>query len=218
MLFVLVGIVSVLDVNAEEPFYFDTKGVVVQDYQLDFEVMSVILDVQVTESIGTVETTFDREFFDSVYQNQDDEFLIIENGDLLPYTETKTTPETRTLMFFLDSEVEEVEIFGTHLQGQTLENQIEAIVNENEINSKTSKEPNLLVENKQLATQVDQLENQIVQLNEENKVLQDENEELGNKIFEFENLVSAMKEKISYLNAIVFEQINIITAWFNSQQ
>ena len=209
---VLIGIGGVLDIYALESFDYDTDGVIVEDYQLDHEIMSIILYVQVTEPIGTVEITFDRQFFDSVHQDQDYEFLIIENGDSLPYTETKTTPVSRTLNFFLDSGIEEVEIIGTHLQGQTIQKQI---LEENKINSETNENDKQIEQDLQQTNQADELENQIVQLREENQVLKNKNDELGNDVFELENLISTLEDKIDSLKNIVSEQINLITTWFN---
>ncbi len=69
----------------------------IESYQLDTEMNSIILKVKVSDSQGTLEMTFDREFFDSIYQDQDDEFLVITNGDLLAYEEIKTT-QSRTII------------------------------------------------------------------------------------------------------------------------
>jgi hypothetical protein len=123
ILFMLVAIVAttiLLDASASLPFEISETGVNIESYQFDAKMNSIILEVEVSDSEGTLEMTFDREFFDAIYQDQDDEFLVIADGDLLAYEETKTT-QSRTITLNLISDVDEVEIFGSHLMVRSVD-------------------------------------------------------------------------------------------------
>jgi len=224
VLFMLVAIAAttiLLDAYASTPFEISGTGVNIESYQLDTEVNSIILEVEVSDPKGTLEMTFDREFFDAIYQDQDDEFLVIGDGDLVSYEETKTTSQSRTIMLNLTSDIEEVEIFGSHLIGRTID--------DNDINISEIKGQNVqLLDEKELLTkQVSvlsiELEDTIVQKN----LLQEENEELGKKIFEPDNLIKETEVQAKNLitetevqannfSSIVMEQINTFVTWINS--
>ena len=68
---------------------------------MDLDFISLILDVDVSGSPGILEITFDRDFFDSVFDGTDDAFIIIADGDEPDFTETSTTTESRTLQIEL---------------------------------------------------------------------------------------------------------------------
>ena len=223
ILFILVAIAATMIVgNAYgfTPFDVSGTGVTVESYQLDHEVNSVILEVQVTDTMGSLEMTFDREFLDSIYQGEDDEFLVIGDGDLLQYTETKTTNLSRTIEVNVTSDIEEVEIFGSHLIGNTISDNLEGtkIKEQNE---------QLQAEKALLANQVDDLSSELEDVKSETNLLRDENEELGKKIFDPDNLVketqvqtnNLVKEtekQTNNLYTIIVEQFNMIAAWFQS--
>jgi len=183
------------------PFEYSTTGVEIVDFDLDFKDIEVILDVQVTELPATIEISFEREFFDSVYFDKNIEFTIIADGDIVYYEEIFSNSEIRTLKFNLSSDTELVEIFGTHLKGISAQTQTKIIPEEvptMEI-EQTDKINELLDENKKLQ--------------EDNILLKEENKELDGRIFELENLVSALKTQVSNLNTIVTEQVNVIYNW-----
>ena len=182
------------------PFEFETTGIEIIDYELEFNDMEIILDVEVTESLGTIQITFEREFFDSNYLGVDEEFTIIADGDLVYYSEKKTNLNERTLKFNLVSGTNQVEIFGSQLMGLTIK-EIEPQKQEPTVifQENSEKVDELLIENEQLKS--------------ENKFLKGENERLDSRIFELENLVSALKDQVNNLNALVVEQVNVIYKW-----
>jgi hypothetical protein len=88
-------------------------GVSVTGIEPDLDFVSLIFTVDVTSSPGTLEVTFERSFFDSVYQGSDDDFIVLADGDEPSYSETETTDQTRTLSITLPSGTDEVEIIGS---------------------------------------------------------------------------------------------------------
>ena len=204
VIFAILGTVSILGADAVTPFDVTSDGVTIQSHQLDYETMSIIFAVEVSESPGTLKIAFDRDFFDAIYQGHDDEFLIIVDGELISYSEVRSTPYDRTIQFRLHDGVDEVEIFGTTLKGQIIEQNTESLLDNDVINSQQSEQE--LDENEELVNQVEQLK-------VENLELKNENEGLSDKIFDLENLLDAMGDKISDLNAIIMEQIKVIYTW-----
>ncbi len=183
------------------PFDYSTTGVEIVDFNLDFKDIEVLLDLQVTELPATIEISFEREFFDSVNFDKNNEFTIIADGDIVYYEEIFSNSEIRTLKFNLSSDTELVEIFGTHLKGISAQTQTKIIsedVSAMEIDQ-TDKINELLDENKKLQ--------------ENNMILKEENKELDGRIFELQNLVSALETQVSNLNSIVIEQVNVIYNW-----
>lgn len=200
---VLLGtITSYSDAKLSAPFGYDTSGVEISDFNLDFKNIEVMLDVKTIELPATLEITFERDFFDSSKMNQDIEFTIIADGDMIYYEETETSTKHRTIKFNLTSDVELVEIFGTHLKGMTA--QIPIVEVPEEIPS------NQVIEDSEKINELE-LENQ--KLLEENEFLKIENEELDGRIFELENLVSALEVQVNNLNSIVTEQVKVIYNW-----
>jgi len=204
VIFAILGTVPILGADAVTPFDVTSDGVTIQSHQLDYETMSIIFAVEVSESPATLKIAFDRDFFDAIYQSHDDEFLIIVDGDLISYSEVRNTPYYRTIQFELYDGVDEVEIFGTTIKGQIIEQNTESLFDNDVINSQQSEQE--LDENEELV-------NQMEQLKVENLELKNENEELSDKIFDLENLLDAMQNKISDLNAIIMEQIKVIYTW-----
>jgi hypothetical protein len=211
ILFMLVAIVAttiLLDVSASLPFEISETGVNIESYQFDTEMSSIIFEVEVSDSEGTLEMTFDREFFDAVYQGQDDEFLVIADGDLLAYEETKTT-QSRTITLNLISDVDEVEIFGSHLMVKS--------VDDNNIISEIQEQNVQLLDEKELLTkQVSVLSTEIENMKVQENLLQDENEKLGKKIFAPDNLMKETEAQANNFSSAVMEQINAFTTWVSS--
>jgi len=92
---------------------YTTTGMTVSGFEADLDFISLILTVDVTDSTGTLDITFDRSFFDSIYEGLDDDFIILADGDEPNFTETETTTQSRTLSIELPSGTEEVEIIGS---------------------------------------------------------------------------------------------------------
>lgn len=97
--------------------YFDVEyvgdGVSVNGIESDQDFISLIFSVDVTNSQGVLQVTFDRSFFDSVYMGNDDDFIVLADGDEPSYSEIETTTKSRTLNITLPSGTEEVEIIGS---------------------------------------------------------------------------------------------------------
>ena len=104
-----------VDVDGKEYVIdIDTKGVEVQSIESDGE-LALLLTVNATVSSGTLGITFDREFFDSTFQGEDDSFFVILDGfDEAVFDETKTD-STRTLSIKIPSGTQEIEIIGSHI-------------------------------------------------------------------------------------------------------
>ena len=199
---VLLGtLTGVSEAKSGTPFGYTSTGVDIVDFELDFKDIEIMLDVQVTEIPSTLEITFEREFFDSTNLDQDSEFTIIADGDLVYYDEIVTNSKLRTLRFNLSSGVELVEIFGTQLKG---------IIAQSPITEVTEEIPTTQVEQTGKINELIE-ENQV--LREENNILKEENKKLDGRIFELENLVSALEVQVTNLNTIVTEQIKVIYNW-----
>ncbi len=200
---VLIGTITAYsEAELSTPFGYNTSGVEITDFNLDFKDIELMLDVKTTELPATIEISFERDFFDSTKMNQDIEFTIIADGDIVYYEEITTNVEFRTLKFKLTSEVDLVEIFGTHLKGMTA--QVSIVEVPEEIPSSQ------VIEDSKKINELE-LENQ--KLIEENELLKEENENLDGRIFELENLVSAMEVQVNNLNSIVTEQVKVIYNW-----
>jgi len=199
--------------NAEMTSSFDmeTIGVEVNGIEIDSNDVVVVLDVNVIEDSGSITITFEREFFDSLYYDNDDEFVIIADGNNVHYNEINTNSESRTIQFKLNSDIEAVEIFGTQFMG-------------NDILSKTVVEEReeiiyaLTDENNVLVSETEKIAKQISELELENQRLVDENTVLDKRIFELENLIDAMETQILDLNKIVTSQIKTIYDWVLSNK
>ncbi len=211
MLFVLAIATTMIfgAANADIPFEVSGTSVFVPSYDIDPEVNSVILQVQVNDPQGVLELTFERTFLDSISLEGDDEFFILIDGEQLPYVETNTSAKSRTIEANLSSGDYEVEIFGSHLLGKTVEDNII---------SSQMKEQNtqLQDENELLSKQVSDLSVELVDVKTENSMLQSKNEELGKTIFNPNNLISETEVQATSITSIIVKQITALIVWFES--
>lgn len=88
-------------------------GVTVSGIDADSDFVSLVIGVDVSGSPGTLEITFERIFFDSIFQGNDDDFIVLADGDEPKFSEIETTPQSRTLSIELPAGTEEVEIIGS---------------------------------------------------------------------------------------------------------
>jgi len=88
-------------------------GVTVSGIDADPDFISLVIAVNVSDSPGTLEITFERSFFDSVFEGDDDDFIVLADGDEPTYSEIETTAQSRTLSIELPAGTEEVEIIGS---------------------------------------------------------------------------------------------------------
>ena len=191
---------TTLAAHATLPFEYTGTGVEITKYELDSNDIEIILDVKVTESTGKLEIELERSFFDSRYQNQDDKFTIIADGELVPYSEILKTRDSRIISFNLVQGTEQVEIFGSHMNGNTASIPASSII-----------EPEVII--KEDSTKIDMLNQQIAELKQENQELVEKNKELDSRIFELENLVDALETQVTNLNGVVSEQVKVIYNW-----
>jgi len=92
---------------------FTAMGLTVYEIESDTDSMSLIFYVDVNDSSGKLGVTFDRNFFDSIYDGVDDKFFILSDGDETIFRETQTNSETRTLSIDVPLGTEELEIIGS---------------------------------------------------------------------------------------------------------
>ena len=92
---------------------YTTTGMSVSGIDADLDSVSLILIVDVTDSPGILNITFDRSFFDSTFEGVDEDFFVLADGDESTFTETETTAQSRTLSINLPSGTEDVEIIGS---------------------------------------------------------------------------------------------------------
>ena len=128
---------------------YTTMGMNIVGIESDTESMSLILSVDVTDLNGKLDVVLDRSFFDSVYDDVDDLFFILADGDEVISKEIQTTSQSRTLSITVPYGTEELEIIGS-VFGSSVEEIIveEIIVNDvpdNECGPGTILENNICV-------------------------------------------------------------------------
>ncbi len=104
-------------------------GVTVSGIDADLDFLSLLLNVSVSGSPGTLEVTLERSFFDAMNNGSDDDFIVLADGDETTYSEIKTTDQSRTLSITLPTGTETVEIIGTQF-GQSEPAPVEVSVEE----------------------------------------------------------------------------------------
>ena len=91
------------------------NGVTVSGITADTDFVSLVFNVDVTGSPGTLEITLDRSYFDSTFQGKDDDYIVLADGDEPKHTEIQTNAQSRTLSIELPAGTQEVEIIGSRL-------------------------------------------------------------------------------------------------------
>ena len=104
---------------------YTTTGLTISNTELDLDFISMIVSVDVTDSPGILDITLDRSFFDSTFNGEDDDFIILVDGDEPKFTETQTTLQSRTLSIELPFGTEEVEIIGSSFNNLVIEPTVE---------------------------------------------------------------------------------------------
>src|SRR3989338_3530695 len=92
---------------------YNGTGVTVSGIDSDLDFFSLLFDVSVSGSPGTLEITLERSFFDAMTDGTDDDFIVLADGDETTYSEIETTAQSRTLSIELPAGTEEVEIIGS---------------------------------------------------------------------------------------------------------
>ena len=96
---------------------YTASGMTLDSIEADTDFISLILTVEVPDSDGVLDITFERSFFDSTFDGLDDDFIILVDGDEPSFTETETTAQSRTLSIDLPAGTEEIEIIGSIFGG-----------------------------------------------------------------------------------------------------
>ena len=105
------GSVTVDDVSFQFPY--TVTGMTVNEIEADVESMSLIFSVDVDDSTGKLDVSFDRFFFDSIYDGVDDAFFVLADGDETFSNEIQTTSTSRSLTIDVPFGTEELEIIGS---------------------------------------------------------------------------------------------------------
>ncbi len=116
----LPGTVTVEIDGVPHDIKYEQDGVEIIGVEPNLDDFSLIFEVKVTDP-GLLRIDFERSFFDSLIDGEDDVFFVVIDGfDFIEPNEVQTTSELRGLMFELAPGSEEFEIFGTVLGGSTL--------------------------------------------------------------------------------------------------
>ena len=100
---------------------FVATGLTVNNIEPDLGFATLIFTVDVTDSTGTLNIVLERSFLDSIFNGEDDPFIIINQfGEELIFTESATS-QSRTLNIELPAGTVEVEIIGTIFSNPTAE-------------------------------------------------------------------------------------------------
>lgn len=108
---------------------YNGTGVIVSGIDSDLDFFSLLLDVSVSGSPGTLNIILERSFFDAMTDGTDDDFIVLADGDETTYSEIETTDQSRTLNITLPTGTETVEIIGTQF-GQSEPTPVEVPVEE----------------------------------------------------------------------------------------
>ncbi|MCV0392649.1 MAG: hypothetical protein K5790_05060 [Nitrosopumilus sp.] len=111
---------------------YSTIGMTVSAIEADTNFVSLILAVEVTDSTGVLDITFERTFFDSIYEGLDEDYFVLADGIEATFTEIETTSTSRTLSIELPSGTEELEIIGTVFGSEVVEETEEPVIEETE--------------------------------------------------------------------------------------
>ncbi|MGI0089001.1 MAG: hypothetical protein ACREAF_01475 [Nitrosopumilaceae archaeon] len=98
---------------------YDAKDVTVFEIIPNPDDIELIFSVDVTSPVATIEITIPRELLDATENGQDVDFFVIADGDFVTFSEKKSTETTRTIFIQLEPGTTELEVFGTHLAGES---------------------------------------------------------------------------------------------------
>jgi len=92
---------------------YTAVGMTVTGIESDTESVSLIFSVDVTDSTGILNVELERSFFDSIYDDTDDLFFILADGDEAISEEIQSTSQSRSLIITVPSGTEDLEIIGS---------------------------------------------------------------------------------------------------------
>jgi len=92
---------------------YTAVGMTVTGIESDTESASLIFSVDVTDPTGILNVELERSFFDSIYDDTDDLFFILADGDEAISEEIQSTSQSRSLIITVPSGTEDLEIIGS---------------------------------------------------------------------------------------------------------
>jgi len=87
----------------------------IQSIEVDPDFTSLIISVSTTDEDGELTITLPRELIDARIDGDDDDFIVLVDGDEADFDETDTTSTERTLTIPVPAGAEEIEIIGTQV-------------------------------------------------------------------------------------------------------
>ena len=124
---------------------YTAVGMTVTGIESDTESASLIFSVDVTDSTGILNVELERSFFDSIYDDADDLFFILADGDEAISEEIQTTSQSRSLIITVPSGTEDLEIIGSVFNNSVEEPIVEEPIVENISNNECG--PGTVLEN-----------------------------------------------------------------------
>mgnify|MGYP003974189379 CR=1 FL=1 len=110
---------------------YTAVGMTVTGIESDTESISLIFSVDVTDSTGILNVELERSFFDSIYDDTDDLFFILADGDEAISEEIQSTSQSRSLIITVPSGTEDLEIIGSVFNNSVEEPIVEEPIVEN---------------------------------------------------------------------------------------
>ena len=107
---------------------YTVTGMTVTGIESDMESISLIFSVNVIDLNGILNVEFERSFFDSIYDESDDLFFILADGDEAISEEIQTNSQSRSLTIKVPSGTEDLEIIGSVFNNSKLESVVTAPV------------------------------------------------------------------------------------------
>ena len=114
---------------------YTAVGMTVTGIESDTESASLIFSVDVTDSTGILNVELERSFFDSIYDDTDDLFFILADGDEAISEEIQSTSQSRSLIITVPSGTEDLEIIGSAFNNSVEEPIVEEPIVENILNN-----------------------------------------------------------------------------------
>ncbi len=104
-------------VQAGKPYdiAYDAKDVKILDVTANQDDIGLVFQLDVSSPAATLEITIPRQLLESVADSKDTDFFVIADGDLVTFSEKKSTDTTRTIFVQLSQGTKELEVFGTKL-------------------------------------------------------------------------------------------------------
>ena len=110
---------------------YTAVGMTVTGIESDTESASLIFSVDVTDSTGILNVELERSFFDSIYDDTDDLFFILADGDEAISEEIQSTSQSRSLIITVPFGTEDLEIIGSVFNNSVEEPIVEEPIVEN---------------------------------------------------------------------------------------